>query len=85
MRQQSDQFTLLVREVPLCIEHKAHGCNVEHFFSKYHPYTYHSYQILSDVKELDDLLVNVLKLLEDLRYSSYFILMFSLKTSDHLM
>ncbi|CAK9317067.1 unnamed protein product [Citrullus colocynthis] len=56
MRQQPDQFTLLVREVPLCIEHKAHGCNVEHFFSKYHPYTYHSYQILSDVKELDDLL-----------------------------
>ncbi|KGN52299.1 hypothetical protein Csa_009259 [Cucumis sativus] len=56
MRQRSDQFTLLVREVPLCIEHKAHGCNVEHFFSKYHPCTYHSYQILSDVKELDHLL-----------------------------
>lgn len=57
MRQRSDQFTLLVREIPLCIEHKAHGCNVEHFFSKYHPRTYHSYQILSDVKELDHLLV----------------------------
>ncbi|XP_050946930.1 CSC1-like protein At3g54510 isoform X3 [Cucumis melo] len=56
MRQRSDQFTLLVREIPLCIEHKAHGCNVEHFFSKYHPRTYHSYQILSDVKELDHLL-----------------------------
>ncbi|XP_038893319.1 CSC1-like protein At3g54510 isoform X4 [Benincasa hispida] len=53
MRQGPNQFTLLVREVPLCIEHKAHGCSVEHFFSKYHPCAYHSYQILSDVKELD--------------------------------
>lgn len=57
MRQRPDQFTVLVREVPLCIEHNARGCNVEHFFSKYHPCTYHSYQILSDVKELDHLLV----------------------------
>ncbi|XP_038893318.1 CSC1-like protein At3g54510 isoform X3 [Benincasa hispida] len=48
MRQGPNQFTLLVREVPLCIEHKAHGCSVEHFFSKYHPCAYHSYQILSD-------------------------------------
>ncbi|KAG6573819.1 CSC1-like protein, partial [Cucurbita argyrosperma subsp. sororia] len=56
MRQRPDQFTVLVRDVPLCLEHKAHGCNVEHFFSKYHPRTYHSYKILSDVKELDHLM-----------------------------
>ncbi|KAG7012886.1 CSC1-like protein, partial [Cucurbita argyrosperma subsp. argyrosperma] len=58
MRQRPDQFTVLVRDVPLCLEHKAHGCNVEHFFSKYHPHTYHSYKILSDVKELDHLMAS---------------------------
>ncbi|XP_057497430.1 CSC1-like protein At3g54510 [Actinidia eriantha] len=55
-RHRSDQFTVLVREIPLCEEHKAHGCCVEHFFSKYHPYSYRSYQILYDGKDLDELL-----------------------------
>ncbi|XP_022138881.1 CSC1-like protein At3g54510 isoform X2 [Momordica charantia] len=64
MRKRPDQFTLLVREVPLCSEHKARGCNVDHFFSKYHPWTYHSYQILSDVKELDRLLKQAKSIVE---------------------
>ncbi|CAH9085256.1 unnamed protein product [Cuscuta epithymum] len=55
-RQYPNQFTILVREIPFCQEHKARGCCIEHFFSKYHPYSYHSYQILYDGKELDNLL-----------------------------
>ncbi|EYU38264.1 hypothetical protein MIMGU_mgv1a020907mg [Erythranthe guttata] len=56
MRHQPNQFTVLVREIPLCDEHKARDCAVDHFFSKYHPHSYKSFQILYDGKELDKLL-----------------------------
>ncbi|XP_051146798.1 CSC1-like protein At3g54510 isoform X2 [Andrographis paniculata] len=56
LRHQPNQFTVLVREVPLCDEHNAHDCAVAHFFSKYHPHSYQSYQILYDGKELENLL-----------------------------
>ncbi|THU56098.1 hypothetical protein C4D60_Mb11t13680 [Musa balbisiana] len=55
-RQQPDQFTVLVRGVPLCIEHKAYGCCVDHFFSKHHPFTYQSYKIVHDGKCIRKLL-----------------------------
>lgn len=58
-RHRPEQFTVLVREVPLCIEHKARACCVDHFFSKHHPFTYHSYQILYDGKHLEHLLVRI--------------------------
>ncbi|XP_057807817.1 CSC1-like protein At3g54510 [Salvia miltiorrhiza] len=56
MRHEPNQFTVLVREIPYCDEHKAHDCAVDHFFSKYHPHSYQSYQILYDGRELDKLL-----------------------------
>ncbi|XP_074334763.1 CSC1-like protein At3g54510 isoform X2 [Apium graveolens] len=56
LRHQPNQFTVLVRNIPFCDEHKAHGCCVDHFFSKYHPYTYRSCQILYERKDLEDLL-----------------------------
>ncbi|RRT54548.1 hypothetical protein B296_00049119 [Ensete ventricosum] len=55
-RQRPDQFTVLVRGVPLCIEHKAYGCCVDHFFSKHHPDTYQSYNIVHDGKCIRKLL-----------------------------
>lgn len=58
MRHEPNQFTVLVREIPFCHEHNAHDCSVDHFFSKYHPHSYESYQILYDGRELDKLLVN---------------------------
>ncbi|XP_012836367.1 PREDICTED: CSC1-like protein At3g54510 [Erythranthe guttata] len=69
MRHQPNQFTVLVREIPLCDEHKARDCAVDHFFSKYHPHSYKSFQILYDGKELDKLLVTFASLL-------FFIFMF---------
>ncbi|WRX13113.1 CSC1/OSCA1-like [Theobroma cacao] len=42
LRDRPDQFTILVRQIPFCTEHKARGCCVDHFFSKHHPYSYHS-------------------------------------------
>ncbi|XP_050231320.1 CSC1-like protein At3g54510 [Mercurialis annua] len=56
LRHRPDQFTVLVRRIPLCLEHKALGCSVDHFFSKYHPTSYHSHQMLYDTKEIDNLL-----------------------------
>ncbi|XP_011088351.1 CSC1-like protein At3g54510 isoform X1 [Sesamum indicum] len=56
LRHQPNQFTVLVREIPLCDEHKARDCSVDHFFSKYHPHSYQSYQILYDGKSLEKLL-----------------------------
>ncbi|URD84841.1 hypothetical protein MUK42_18597 [Musa troglodytarum] len=55
-RQRSDQFTVLVRGVPLCLEHKAYGCCVDHFFSKHHPFTYQSYKVVHDGKCIRKLL-----------------------------
>nr|XP_043626887.1 CSC1-like protein At3g54510 [Erigeron canadensis] len=55
LRQQPSQITVLVRQIPLCDEHKAVSCSVDHFFSKYHPHAYHSYQILYGGKHLQEL------------------------------
>ncbi|MFS8020769.1 hypothetical protein Hanom_Chr16g01419621 [Helianthus anomalus] len=52
-RNQPSQLTVLVRQVPLCDEHKTFSCNVDHFFSKYHPHAYHSYQILYGENHLE--------------------------------
>lgn len=60
MRHQPNQFTVLVREIPLCDEHKARDCCVDHFFSKYHPHSYQSYQILYDGRDLEKLSVRLL-------------------------
>ncbi|KAL3829783.1 hypothetical protein ACJIZ3_018585 [Penstemon smallii] len=73
MRHQPNQFTVLVREIPLCDEHKAHDCNVHHYFSKYHSHSYQSYQILYDGKDLDKLLNqanSTMRKIEDLRHKS---------------
>lgn len=70
-RHRPDQFTVLVREIPMCEEHKAHGCCVEHFFSKHHAYTYGSYRILYDGKGLDELLKEAKRIarkIENLRH-----------------
>ncbi|XP_024987643.1 CSC1-like protein At3g54510 isoform X2 [Cynara cardunculus var. scolymus] len=53
LRHQPSQVTVLVRQIPLCDEHKAFSCSVDHFFSKYHPHAYHSYQILYTAKHLE--------------------------------
>ncbi|KAK1412179.1 hypothetical protein QVD17_33203 [Tagetes erecta] len=55
LRHQPSQFTVLVRQVPLCDEHKTFSCNVDHFFSKYHPHAYHSYQILYGGNHVEEL------------------------------
>ncbi|XP_022744322.1 CSC1-like protein At3g54510 [Durio zibethinus] len=59
LKHHPDQFTTLVRQVPFCNEHKARGCSVDHFFSKHHPHSYHSYQMLYDGKDIEDLLNQV--------------------------
>ncbi|XP_055817976.1 CSC1-like protein At3g54510 isoform X1 [Solanum dulcamara] len=72
-RREPEQFTILVREIPLCNEHKIRGCNVDHFFSKHHPYSYQSFEILYDGKHLDKLLCqakSLAKKIEDLRHLS---------------
>ncbi|EPS65452.1 hypothetical protein M569_09324, partial [Genlisea aurea] len=73
LRHQPSQFTVLVRDIPLCDEHKARDCAVHHFFSKYHPHSYQSYQILYDGKDLEKLLSNaksVSRKIEELRQQS---------------
>ncbi|KAI3445111.1 hypothetical protein Pfo_001776 [Paulownia fortunei] len=73
MRHHPNQFTVLVREIPLCEEHKAHDCSVDHFFSKYHPHSYQSYQILYDGEELENLLnqaKSITRKIENLRHHS---------------
>ncbi|KAH7677108.1 NosL/MerB-like protein [Dioscorea alata] len=56
LRNQPNQFTVLVRGIPLCIEHGAYGCSVDHFFSKHHPDIYHTYQMVYDGKSIEKLL-----------------------------
>ncbi|XP_054816533.1 CSC1-like protein At3g54510 isoform X1 [Prosopis cineraria] len=73
IKNRPDQFTILVREIPLCVEHKARGCFVDHFFSKHHPYTYHSNQMLYAAEDLQVLLNQAKSLarrVEDLRENS---------------
>ncbi|KAJ9563383.1 hypothetical protein OSB04_008543 [Centaurea solstitialis] len=55
LRNQPSQLIVLVRQIPLCDEHKTLSCSVDHFFSKYHPRAYHSYQILYTAKYLEEL------------------------------
>ncbi|KAF8398280.1 hypothetical protein HHK36_017207 [Tetracentron sinense] len=72
-RNRPDQFTILVREIPFCSEHKARGCCVDHFFSKHHPYTYDSYQMVYEGKDVEDLLhqaTSTARKVEDLRQRS---------------
>ncbi|GAY36852.1 hypothetical protein CUMW_024940 [Citrus unshiu] len=69
-RHRPDQFTVLVRQIPFCEEHGAHGCSVEHFFSKHHLHSYYSYQMLYTGKDLQDLLNQsryMTRKIEDLR------------------
>ncbi|GMN53733.1 hypothetical protein TIFTF001_022862 [Ficus carica] len=56
IKDRSDQFTVLVREIPICPEHKARACSADHFFSKYYPHDYHSYQILYNGKDVEELM-----------------------------
>ncbi|XP_009354442.2 CSC1-like protein At3g54510 [Pyrus x bretschneideri] len=73
VRHQPNQFNVLVREIPFCSKHKSRGCCVDEFFSKHHPYAYHSYQILYDGKEFKELLnqsKSIEKKIEDLRKQS---------------
>ncbi|XP_010521464.1 PREDICTED: CSC1-like protein At3g54510 [Tarenaya hassleriana] len=70
LRHRADHFTVLVRQIPLCNEHKTRGCGVDHFFSKHHPFSYHSYQMLYNGKDLEYLLGKEKKLkkqIEDMR------------------
>nr|POE64562.1 csc1-like protein [Quercus suber] len=70
IRHRPDQFTILVREIPICSEHKAHGCSVDHFFSKHYPYSYHSYQMVYKEIDLEVLLSqaeSIARKIEDLR------------------
>ena len=57
IRHRPDQFTVLVREIPFCTEHNARACSADHFFSKYYPHDYYSYQILYNGKEVEVLMV----------------------------
>lgn len=59
IRHHPDHFTVLVRQVPLCTEHKAHGCCIDHFFSMHYPNSYLSYQILYNGKDIEKLLVRL--------------------------
>ncbi|XP_078179526.1 early-responsive to dehydration stress protein (ERD4) isoform X2 [Carex rostrata] len=57
-RKRPDQLTVLVRGIPLCMEHREHGCYVDHFFSKHYNSTYHAYQIVhnrTNIEQLTDL------------------------------
>ncbi|CAA7046150.1 unnamed protein product [Microthlaspi erraticum] len=56
LRHRADHFTVLVRQVPLCPEHKTRSCGVDHFFSKHHPLSYYSHQMLYNGKDLEYLL-----------------------------
>ncbi|KAJ8748817.1 hypothetical protein K2173_011375 [Erythroxylum novogranatense] len=55
LRHRPDQFTVLVRQIPSCLEHKRLGFSVDHFFSKYYPNSYLSHQVLYDAKDIENL------------------------------
>ncbi|KAL9239946.1 hypothetical protein vseg_014217 [Gypsophila vaccaria] len=52
MRDRPDQFTVLVREIPVCCKH-SYGCNVHHFFSRHYQHFLQSYQMLYDGRDLE--------------------------------
>ncbi|XP_057453324.1 CSC1-like protein At3g54510 isoform X2 [Lotus japonicus] len=60
LRNRPDQFTIIVREIPVCIEHKALDCCVDHFFSKYYPNTFYSYQMVYGTEDLEVLVTKSL-------------------------
>uniref|UniRef100_A0A0D9VA92 CSC1/OSCA1-like 7TM region domain-containing protein n=1 Tax=Leersia perrieri TaxID=77586 RepID=A0A0D9VA92_9ORYZ len=53
-RKRPDQFTILVRGIPLCPDHGAYGCCADHFFSK-HYRTYQSYHMVHDIGNIEAL------------------------------
>ncbi|KAK7243397.1 hypothetical protein RIF29_38192 [Crotalaria pallida] len=73
LKHRPDRFTIVVREIPLCTEHKTHDCCVDHFFSKHYPNSYYSYQMVYGTEDLEEL-VNQAKSLatriEELRETS---------------
>ncbi|KAL5170006.1 CSC1-like protein [Glycine soja] len=73
LKHRPDQFTIVVREIPLCIEHKARDCCVDHFFSKHYPNTYYSYQMVYNTEDLEESVSQAKSLarkIEDLTESS---------------
>ncbi|KAI0497507.1 hypothetical protein KFK09_020736 [Dendrobium nobile] len=54
-RHRPDYFTILVRGIPLCEEHNAHGCSVDHFFSKHYPSTYQAFEMIYEGKTIEEL------------------------------
>ncbi|KAH0454751.1 hypothetical protein IEQ34_016675 [Dendrobium chrysotoxum] len=54
-RHRPDYFTILVRGIPLCEEHNAHGCSVDHFFSKHYPSTYQAFEMIYEGKAVEEL------------------------------
>ncbi|CAH8268604.1 unnamed protein product [Arabidopsis lyrata] len=71
LRHRADQFTVLVRQVPLCPEHNTRGCTVDHFFSKHHRFSYHSHQMLYDGRDLEYLLGKQKKLKKEIEYKRH--------------
>lgn len=72
IRHRPDQFTVLVRQIPICAEHQTRGCSVDHFFSKHYPNSYYSCQMLYEGKALQDLLVRF----------EHFVLVFAINAFD---
>ncbi|KAL5056425.1 hypothetical protein RYX36_037107 [Vicia faba] len=73
LKRRPDRFTVVVREIPLCLEHKAYDCCVDHFFSKHYPNTYYSYQMVYNTENLDELMDQTKSLerkIEDLKETS---------------
>ncbi|PKI63007.1 hypothetical protein CRG98_016646 [Punica granatum] len=73
IRHRPDQFTVLVRGIPFCPEHKARSCHVDHFFSKHYLDSYSSYQMLyhgSDIEGLLDQAKSTAKKIEELKKTS---------------
>ncbi|KAI4382963.1 hypothetical protein MLD38_008851 [Melastoma candidum] len=55
-RDRPDQFTILVKGIPACTEHRSYSCSVDHFFSKHYPNTYHACQMVYNGRALEQLL-----------------------------
>ncbi|XP_021774426.1 CSC1-like protein At3g54510 isoform X3 [Chenopodium quinoa] len=52
LKNRPDHFTILVREIPLCPEHKTYGCSVHHFFTRHYQHAFQSHQMLYDGRDL---------------------------------
>ncbi|XP_021750703.1 CSC1-like protein At3g54510 [Chenopodium quinoa] len=52
LKDRPDHFTVLVREIPLCPEHKSYGCSVHHFFTRHYQHAFQSHQMLYDGRDL---------------------------------